>query len=78
MKSSRFTSKAKFKLDCIILLERVINRTKLIKLNPKIFLATSTHLSDNYIYDVAKNNISFFRGSLENIFERTIDTLQLF
>ncbi len=79
MKSSRFPSKAKFKLDGITLLERVINRTKLIKINPTIVIATSTDSSDDYICDIAeKNNILFYRGSLENVFNRTINTLKFF
>ena len=79
MKSSRFPGKANFKLDGITLLERVINRTKMINLNPKIVIATSKDSSDDYICNIAKkNNISFYRGSLEDVFERTIDILKIF
>ena len=79
MKSSRFPGKANFELDGITLLERVINRTKMINLNPKIVIATSKDSSDDYICNIAKkNNISFYRGSLEDVFERTIDILKIF
>ena len=79
MKSSRFPGKANFKLDGISLLERVINRTKMIKFNPKIVIATSKDSSDDCICNIAeKNNVSFYRGNLENVFERTMDILSIF
>ncbi len=79
MKSSRFPGKAKFKLNGISLLERVIKRTKLIKNKPQIILATSIDSSDDCLCEIAKkNDIFFYRGSLENVFERTKDILLKF
>lgn len=79
MKSSRFPEKAKFKLEGISLLERVIQRTKKINNQKKIILATSIDRSDDYICEIAKkNNIAFYRGSLENVYERTIEILKNF
>ena len=79
MKSSRFPQKAKFRLEGISLLERVINRTKKINNQKVIILATSIDKSDDYICEIAKkNNIAFHRGSLENVYERTIEILKKF
>ncbi len=79
MKSSRFPEKARFKLEGIPLLERVIQRTKKINEQKEIIIATSIDKSDDYICDIAKNNnIAFHRGSLENVFERTIEILKNF
>ena len=79
MKSSRFPQKAKFKLEGISLLERVIKRTKKINNQNVIILATSIDKSDDYICEIAKkNNIAFHRGSLENVYERTIEILKKF
>ena len=58
MKSSRFPEKAKFKLEGIPLLERVIQRTKKINKENQIIIATSIDKSDNYICDIAKKTIS--------------------
>ena len=78
MKSSRFPEKARFKLEGISLLERVIQRTKKINNHKEIVLATSIDKSDDYICEIAKkNNISFYRGSLENVYERTIEILKI-
>ena len=79
MKSSRFPEKARFELEGISLLERVIQRTKKINNQKEIVLATSIDKSDDYICEIAKRNkISFYRGSLENVYERTIEILENF
>lgn len=79
MKSSRFPGKANHKLCGIPLLERVINKAKLISFNTKIIVATSKDLSDIKICEIAeKNNVMFFRGSHKNVYKRTFDILQKF
>ena len=79
MKSSRFPGKAKFKLDGISLLDRVIQRTKHISNQSEIILATSKDSSDDCLCDIAnENDISFYRGNLYNVFERTVDILEKF
>ena len=61
MKSSRFPEKARFELEGISLLERVIQRTKKINNQKEIVLATSIDKSDDYICEIAKRNkISFY------------------
>ena len=77
MLSKRFPNKAVYNLCGTSLLERVINRSKLIKNANKIIVATSNLPEDDVICEIAsKNNVEFYRGSHLNVYQRTIDILK--
>lgn len=55
----------------INVLQQVIRRVKQSKLIDEIIIATTNHEEDDEIVDVAKKeNVNFYRGSLDNVLER--------
>ena len=79
MQSKRFPNKAIFEVSGIPLLQRVINKTKLINKKSVIIVATSLESSDEGICKIAeKNDLAFHRGSHENVYHRTVETINRF
>jgi len=73
LSSSRLPKKVLLKINNEPMIQYLINRLKKIN-NVKICIATSNHNSDNIIEDYCnKNNISCFRGSLDNVAKRMLD-----
>ena len=60
-------------------LEIMVNRVKHAKLVNKIIIATTTNCEDDVIVEWCKmNNINYFRGSENNVYERILKTHQKF
>ena len=73
MSSKRLPGKALMKINNRELLGRVIDRSRKIACDKKIIVATSLEESDDKIVQFCKDqNVIFFRGSLNNLLERTI------
>ena len=61
------------------LVEQVICEAKKITSNNKIILATTNKKRDNKLCDIAiKNKINYFKGSENNVLERTIECCKKF
>ena len=72
LSSSRLPKKVLLKINNEPMIQYLINRLKKIN-SVKICIATSNHNSDNKIEDYCnKNNISCFRGSLDNVAKRML------
>lgn len=79
MSSSRFPGKALCDIDGITTTEHVINSLKMSRKIDEIILATSIDPGDDPLEALAKeNNISFFRGYLNNIAKRFLGASQKF
>ena len=79
MSSSRYSKKAIKKINGEYSLSLVIRRIKKIKGLDEIILATSTDKSDNFLKEIAKKeNIKFFRGSLNKVANRYYLTAKKF
>tara|TARA_B110000046_G_C12822468_1_gene326013 strand:- start:9 stop:719 length:711 start_codon:yes stop_codon:yes gene_type:complete len=75
MTSTRLPEKAQRNVGSKTLLEIVIERTKKIKGIDHICVATSTDLSDDKIVSISeKNGIPVYRGSLNNVIQRAIES----
>ena len=75
MNSSRLPGKVLKKLYNTSILEILINRLKNVNLVDKIVVSTSRNSMDSKIIKFCKNKkIDFFRGSEENVLERTFRT----
>ena len=62
----------------ICVLQQVIRRVSKSKLIDNVIVATSTNEEDNEIVEVAKKeNIPYYRGSLENVLERYYNAAKL-
>ena len=73
--STRLYGKALIDIEGRCLLGRVIDRAKSIKGVSKIVVATSNRKIDDAIYRFAlSENVSTFRGSSSDVFERALDT----
>lgn len=60
-------------------LEVMVERVKQSKLANKIIIATTTNLEDNVIVEwCKKNDVNFFRGSENNVYDRVLKTHQKF
>ena len=71
--SKRLPGKVLKKINDKPLLSFVIDRLKKTKLSNEIFVLTSKQKSDDVIeYYCKKNNIKFFRGSLDNVLSRFV------
>ena len=69
--SVRFPKKVLTKINGITLIEQIINRVKKAKKIDKIVLATTKKKEDEILCKIAKKNeISFFRGSENNLVDR--------
>lgn len=77
--STRLPHKALLPIRGISTIEHLINRTKLVKNTNKIILCTSDQREDNILEKIAeKNNIDFFRGSLEDKLDRWLGATKKF
>ena len=77
--SNRLFGKALIDIGGRSLLERVIDRTKLIKGISKIIVATSDREIDNPIANFAdKQGVEIFRGSCDDVFQRSIEACKKF
>tara|TARA_B100001063_G_C16721384_1_gene533798 strand:- start:189 stop:947 length:759 start_codon:yes stop_codon:yes gene_type:complete len=77
--SSRFKNKILKKIYNKSLLEIEIERIKQSKKIDKLIVATSINSEDNIIEDICiKNNIYFFRGSLNNVLERFYKIINIY
>ena len=75
--SKRLPGKALIDIEGRTLLERVIDRTKKINFVDEIIVATTSRDIDNEIVELSKkNNVSFFRGNVNNVFLRTLNTCE--
>ena len=73
--SQRLPGKALMDIYGRCLLGRVIDRTKLIKGIDKIIVATSSDESDDPIIKfLEREDVYIYRGSLDNVFSRALET----
>lgn len=74
MSSSRLPGKVLKKIGKKECLLHTIHRLKRVKKISDIIVATTVNSSDDVLVNLCKkNNISFFRGSEENVYERVLD-----
>ena len=79
MNSTRLPGKAMMPIDGVTLLERVINRSKLISKIDHLCIATSVKKEDDIIASFAKSKgIDVYRGSLNDVTQRAIDAAEYF
>ena len=79
MNSTRLPGKAMIPINGITLLERVINRSKLISKIDHLCIATSVKKEDDIIASFGKlKGIDVYRGSLNDVTGRAIDTAKYF
>ena len=77
MSSKRLPGKVLLNLAGKPMLWHIIQRLKKCKYVDKIVIATSVEVSDNPIEDFCrKNDFLFYRGSLNNVFQRFIDVIR--
>ena len=75
MSSSRLPGKVLLKVMNKPLLMHLVNRIKKVSSIDEIIIATTTNPKDNKIINFCKkNNLSYFRGSEENVMERVLFT----
>ena len=71
LSSTRLPRKAVLNISGKPMIELMVERVKAAELINKIILTTSIESSDDYIEEIAKKiNVSYFRGSLNNVMER--------
>ena len=71
MSSTRLPGKVLLPLSGKPVLEHVIQRVRHCKLVDKVVVATTLHDSDDLIEDwCKKNNVEYYRGSLEDVLDR--------
>ena len=69
--SERLPNKLFYKIGNLTLLEILIKRLKKLNIKKKIILATTINSSDDSLVNLAKkNNINYFRGSLNDVLSR--------
>jgi len=79
MNSTRLPGKAMIPINGVSLLERVINRSKLISKIDHLCIATSLKKEDDIIASFGKSKgIDVFRGSLNDVTGRALDTAKHF
>ena len=79
MSSKRLPGKALTDLHGTSLLERVINNVRKIKCLDEICLATSSDKSDDCLESLANSlDINCFRGSLQNVTKRALDSAKYY
>ena len=79
MNSKRLPGKVLLEIEKKSILEHVCINLKKSKFKFKIVVLTSKNKKDDKIISVCKRNkISFFRGSLDNVYKRFIDALKSF
>ncbi|WP_108064094.1 cytidylyltransferase domain-containing protein [Poseidonibacter lekithochrous] len=75
MTSSRLPGKVMLPLGNTFVLDMMVQRIKKSKYVNDIIIATTVNKEDDAIVDFCKsNNISYFRGSEDNVFERVLQT----
>lgn len=78
MSSSRLSNKVLMPLPYnsdVCVLQQVIRRVSNSKLINQVIVATSNHAEDEQIVDIANlENVSYFRGSLDNVLDRFYKT----
>ena len=79
MSSKRLPGKVLLKIKDKSLLEHIFFNLRKSQSSKRIVVLTSTYKDDNKIIDVCKNNkISFYRGSLNNVYKRFMGALEEF
>ena len=79
MTSTRLPGKALSLINGKPALEIMVERVKKAKLANKIIIATTTNFEDDVIVDwCKKNNINYFRGSENNVYDRVLKAHQKF
>lgn len=77
--STRLPNKSLLKIEGRSTIEHLIDRVKLVKNTNKIVLCTSNRLEDDILEKIAKkNNIYYFRGSLEDKLDRWLGAAKKF
>ena len=79
MTSTRLPGKTMRLINGKPALEIMVERVKKAKLANKIIIATTTNFEDDVIVDwCKKNNINYFRGSENNVYDRVLKAHQKF
>tara|TARA_B100000767_G_scaffold270935_1_gene295590 strand:- start:1788 stop:2417 length:630 start_codon:yes stop_codon:yes gene_type:complete len=79
MSSKRLPGKVLLKIKDKSLLEHIFFNLRKSQNSKKIVVLTSTHKSDDKIINICKKHkISFYRGSLNNVYKRFVGALQEF
>ena len=76
MSSRRLRGKVLKKINNYKVLDMVVKRVKMSKRVKRIVIATSSHKSDDIIFNFCKKNkVLCFRGSLNNVYQRYCDAV---
>jgi spore coat polysaccharide biosynthesis protein SpsF len=79
LKSSRLPFKVLMDLNGKTVIERIIDRAKMIQEISEIVVCTSTNPQDKPLVDLAKkNNVFYFNGSEEDVLQRLLDAAHFF
>ena len=77
MSSKRLPGKVLLKIADKTVIDHVVNRLKKVKLKNKIILLTSLNKSDTLLVrHCVKNDLSFFRGNLKDVYKRYCDAIK--
>ena len=77
MSSKRLPGKVLLRIDGSTIIDHIIDRLKKIRFKKKIILLTSQNKSDDPIVKYCiRNNLSFFRGNLKNVYMRYCDAIK--
>ena len=77
MSSKRLPGKVLLKIDRSTIIDHIINRLKKVRFKKRIILLTSQNKSDDPIVKYCiRNNLSFFRGNLKNVYLRYCDAIK--
>lgn len=78
MSSSRLPGKVMKKLCGMPMIQHIVDRLKLCEYVDKIVVATSDEISDDILAEYCqRNRITIYRGSLNNVFSRFINLIDL-
>lgn len=79
LKSKRLLLKILKDLNGRTVVERIIDRTKMVKDISGVVLCTSTNSQDKPLIDIAKNNrISYFKGDEKDVLKRLLDAAKFY
>ena len=77
VESKRLPNKALLKINNQSLIEHLLIRLNKNKKNKQLLLCTTKRMADNQLIKICKkNNIKFFRGSIENVLDRIINGIK--
>lgn len=77
VESKRLPNKALLKINNQSLIEHLLIRLNKNKKNKELLLCTTKRMADNQLIKICKkNNIKFFRGSIENVLDRIINGIK--